>query len=316
MKSHVFGLLILGGCLTLSGCSKKTGEASAPSKPAVQHVDTEATSPAQEQVVAPEVSQTGTRPLTPQDVPENPQLQDAVRQQQAQTLAAEKLAAEKLAAETLATQKLAAKKAAAKKQQELKAQQQAAAKTQAELAAQQKIAEAQKAVQAKAKADAQARAAAERAAQQALALKQAEAQKLAAQQAAAQQAAQEAAQQQAQQAEALKDKVLASGTFTKKKKSIKGAWSIVQENGHRILRFDENFKTKWVDDLQVFLSPLSIATANNKNAGQQVYRLAPLKAKQGAQEYAIPDSVDISIYKSILIHCEEYSLLWGGANIK
>jgi glucan-binding YG repeat protein len=304
MKLRFSSLLVLGGFVALTACAPKSDEARSAPAPAV----TDDTEKMVKDIVTPTTpTQTDTKEIDAQKARQE--------KEQAATLAKEQRAAEQRAAENLAAEKRAAEELAAQKQQK-----QAATKSQAERAAQQKIAEARRAVQEKANANAQARATAERAAQQALALKQAEVQKLAEQQAATQQAAQQAAketaQQQAQQAEALADKVLATGTFTKKKKSIKGTWSIVQENGHRILRFDESFKTKWVDDLQVFLSPLSIAAANNKNAGQKVYRLAPLKAKQGAQEYAIPDSVDLSIYKSILIHCEEYSLLWGGANIK
>jgi len=142
------------------------------------------------------------------------------------------------------------------------------------------------------------------------------AEQLRAQEAAKLQAELQANAQANSQAEAMKDRVIASGRFTKKKKFINGTWSIVMEGGKRYLRFDEAFKTKWAADLQIFLSPQSIAAANHKNAGQNVYRLAPLTAKKGAQSYIIPDDVDLSIYNSILIHCEEYALLWGGADIR
>ncbi|PHR59261.1 MAG: hypothetical protein COA47_09875 [Robiginitomaculum sp.] len=125
----------------------------------------------------------------------------------------------------------------------------------------------------------------------------------------------EALKQAEAEAYAKRDRVIAAGTFTKKKKTIRGTWSIVMEGGHRVLRFDEQFKTKWVDDLQVFLSPLLIVDATGKNAGLDVIRIAPLQSRSGAQEYAIPDDIDLDIYQSLLIHCEAYNLLWGGADI-
>ncbi|VAV90736.1 hypothetical protein MNBD_ALPHA06-644 [hydrothermal vent metagenome] len=236
---------------------------------------------------------------------------------------ANRVAQEKLAAETAAAaQAQAAIDAAASKK--LAAEEAAEARkltaTRAEF--DQKRREAEAAFK-----NAEQRADAQRAAQaaaKALAAKQAAAEQAAKTAAAeAEQAAKAATEQAAKDAEiakarayALRDRVIAQGTFTKKKKSINGGWSIVMQDGKRYLRFDDGFKTKWVDDLQVFLSPQGIAAANGKNAGQDVYRLAPLTAKKGAQEYAIPDEVDLDIYKSILIHCEEYNLLWGGTDIR
>ncbi len=107
----------------------------------------------------------------------------------------------------------------------------------------------------------------------------------------------------------------ASGSWVDKKYSINGNWEVMQrEDGNWIIKFDENFKTKSGPDLKVFLSPQSIDEVTGKTATQGAVLLAKLTNNKGAQEYVLPSNIDINDFKSLLIHCEAYSVLWGGAN--
>jgi len=105
---------------------------------------------------------------------------------------------------------------------------------------------------------------------------------------------------------------LPAGDFIKKKKSIKGNWSVVQENGQTIIRFADDFKTKNGPDLKIFLSPQTIQAVNGKTATAGSVNLGVLKSTNGTQDYVLPAGVNLADFNSVLVHCEAYSILWGG----
>ncbi|MEO1053375.1 MAG: DM13 domain-containing protein [Bacteroidota bacterium] len=106
-----------------------------------------------------------------------------------------------------------------------------------------------------------------------------------------------------------------SGTWKTKSYSIAGTWKISEENGKKYVTLDSKFKTKNAPDLKIFLSPLSIDELRDKTATKGSLLVAPLKKNYGQQKYEIPSGTDISKYKTILIHCEKYTVLWGGASL-
>jgi len=103
--------------------------------------------------------------------------------------------------------------------------------------------------------------------------------------------------------------------FVKKKYDIKGEWKIVEENGQTLIRFSNDFKTKSGPDLKVFLSPTPISSVNSQTATDGSVLLGVLKSKKGAQDYIIPEDVNLSNFASVLIHCKAFSVLWGGGAI-
>jgi len=105
------------------------------------------------------------------------------------------------------------------------------------------------------------------------------------------------------------------GTWVKKKYSINGGWEIIKEGGQTIIRFDSSFKTKSGPDLKVFLSKKSIAEVNGGNATQDAVMISVLTANAGTQDYVVPAEINIEDFTTLLIHCEAYSVLWGGAAI-
>lgn len=110
-------------------------------------------------------------------------------------------------------------------------------------------------------------------------------------------------------------KINQSGSFEKSTFKIKGDWKIVEENGQTIFRLSDSFKTKNGPDLKLFLSPKSVDNVTGKTATQNAVKLSVLRSNSGSQDYIIPADIDLSQFKSILIHCEAYSKLWGGANL-
>ncbi len=104
-------------------------------------------------------------------------------------------------------------------------------------------------------------------------------------------------------------------TFVKKKKKIKGEWNIVKSDGKTFIHFNDAFKTKNGPDLKVFLSPQTITDVTGKTAIDGAVLLGILRSHKGAQKYEVPADVNLSDFKSVLVHCEAYSILWGGSDL-
>ena len=113
---------------------------------------------------------------------------------------------------------------------------------------------------------------------------------------------------------ALSDAVQ-SGGFEKSNFNISGDWQIVKENNQTIFRISNNFKTKNAPDLKLLLSRKLVGDVTGKTATQEAIKLSVLRSNKGSQDYIIPPHIDLSEYRSILIHCEAFSKLWGGANL-
>ena len=109
--------------------------------------------------------------------------------------------------------------------------------------------------------------------------------------------------------------VTSSGSLIKKRKKLKGDFEIVERDGASFIRFDENFRAAGGPDLKVFLSPKDVASVTGKTAVDGSVNLGELTATKGAQEYKIPAGLDLSDFKSVLVHCEAYSVLWGGGDL-
>lgn len=103
------------------------------------------------------------------------------------------------------------------------------------------------------------------------------------------------------------------GQWTKKSFGISGGWSIEMRGDQNVLVLDKGFKTKNAPDLKIFLSSQKLGEANGGNATNNAILLSALKSNKGAQEYVIPASVDLNDFTTLLIHCEQYSKLWGGS---
>lgn len=109
---------------------------------------------------------------------------------------------------------------------------------------------------------------------------------------------------------------LASGGWVKKSYSIDGGWKIIQRDDQRLIVFDDEFKTKKGPDLKVYLSKLPIDSIRDSEVEGSSIKISPLISNKGSQEFMIPDNVDLSEYSSVLVHCEAYSHLWGGGELK
>lgn len=103
--------------------------------------------------------------------------------------------------------------------------------------------------------------------------------------------------------------------FVKKRYTIKGEWSVSQHDGKTVIQFNDAFKTKSGPDLKVVLHKNTVDNVDPKTAVQDGVKIGVLKSNKGAQSYILPDDITLSDFKSVLIHCEAFSVLWGGFDI-
>jgi len=106
-----------------------------------------------------------------------------------------------------------------------------------------------------------------------------------------------------------------SQTFINKKYAIQGNWTIIEKEGQTVLRLSQDFKTKRGPDLKLFLSPSHVENLTGQTATQGSVLISSLNTNRGSQDYIIPRSVNLTDFKSVIIHCEAFSVLWGGGNL-
>ena len=111
------------------------------------------------------------------------------------------------------------------------------------------------------------------------------------------------------------NQTLAQADFQKKTYSLKGGITVEQRGSQTVIVFSDDFRTRSGPDLKVFLSRNDVAGSTGTNATTGAVRLGVLKDNRGAQEYVLPEGVNIADFNSVLVHCEAFSKLWGGADI-
>jgi hypothetical protein len=114
---------------------------------------------------------------------------------------------------------------------------------------------------------------------------------------------------------AATSETLAASSFVKKRYNIKGTWALTEEDGQSLISFNDDFRTKGGPDLKLYLSSKSISELKSGDVEGTSMKLSVLKSNKGAQSYIIPNDVNLSDYKSVVIHCEAFEVLWGGFDI-
>lgn len=102
--------------------------------------------------------------------------------------------------------------------------------------------------------------------------------------------------------------LLASGSFSGNMSySVSGTAEFVNDNGKRKLVL-KGFSTNSGPDLKVYIATTKQATA--------FINLGNLKSTNGQQVYDISGMPDFSQYKFALIWCQQFSVLFGSAELK
>lgn len=104
------------------------------------------------------------------------------------------------------------------------------------------------------------------------------------------------------------------GGFENQEYDIRGTWMIETREDGRYLELSEDFRTRRGPDLKIFFSTDSADNVTGDNAADGFF-LTALDSNRGAQEYRLPDDLDLADYASVVIHCERFSKLWGAGNL-
>jgi hypothetical protein len=100
---------------------------------------------------------------------------------------------------------------------------------------------------------------------------------------------------------------VSQGTFSSNGSyTTSGTVKLYKQNGKQTLVF-EDFKTSNGPDLRVYLST-STGNSDFKDLGA-------LKSNSGSFNYDVDSSINTSTYKFVLIWCEDFSVLFGNAQL-
>ena len=101
--------------------------------------------------------------------------------------------------------------------------------------------------------------------------------------------------------------IVAEGNFKPRAHEVEGKALLIESNGKKTLRF-ENFETINGPALYIYLAA--------DLSDNDVVDLGLIKATKGNVNYEIPEGVDISRYKYVLVWCKPFRVLFSYAELK
>lgn len=106
-----------------------------------------------------------------------------------------------------------------------------------------------------------------------------------------------------------------AGTFVAAEAPTTGAVRIITEAGHRYLEIDSAFSTTdQAPDLHVLLDTANVPPSSYSTFNSYI-NLGKLQKVNGTQRYPIPDVIDISTIKSVVIWCRTANATIGYASL-
>jgi hypothetical protein len=120
-------------------------------------------------------------------------------------------------------------------------------------------------------------------------------------------------------AEAQDATAVASGTFQAVSARYSGGGSAtIAETaaGETVVQLGSNFSVTPGPDLEVWLVADAAPATNNAVLASTYVSLGALQSPTGAQTYSIPADVDVSAYGSVVIWCEDFSVLFTVATLQ
>lgn len=112
-------------------------------------------------------------------------------------------------------------------------------------------------------------------------------------------------------ASAARADVIRSGSWQKVTYEIKGGWKIVDADGKRFVELSTDFEVQRAPDLKIFLSPLAPDKLTRNTVTRDAVLVGKLASFKGALRFELPGSVDLRRFKSIVLHCEKYSVIFA-----
>ena len=116
---------------------------------------------------------------------------------------------------------------------------------------------------------------------------------------------------------------VASGTWETIDYAVEGVWRIeAAQDGRLTVRLGDDFVTKDGPDLHLLLSPKPLPELTNANALEGALVAGRLQTSddatffrkmRGAQAFTLPEGTRLEDYRTLVIHCVEFSHLWAGS---
>ncbi len=96
---------------------------------------------------------------------------------------------------------------------------------------------------------------------------------------------------------------------------VEGSWNIERRGDQWVLKTGEDFKASKGPDVKVFLSKTPADDVTGKNAAQGSVFVQLLDKFKGEMVIPLPRGVDPREFQTLVLHCEEYTKLWGATEI-
>ena len=101
--------------------------------------------------------------------------------------------------------------------------------------------------------------------------------------------------------------LIKSGTLVGVGHTVSGTAAIYESTGKKTVLLDP-YSSQNGPDLKVYLS-------KDEKASSYI-SLGKLKSTDGKQSYEIPDNPDVTDYKFVLVWCEQFTVIFGKAELK
>jgi len=105
-----------------------------------------------------------------------------------------------------------------------------------------------------------------------------------------------------------------NATFRSAKNYTTRGTARIANTASPVVTFSTNFRTSSGPRLRVYLSSAPAGSAERKY-NDDIIDLGVLKSRTGAQSYTIPAGVNLSKYRTIVIWCAKFHVLFGTARL-
>src|SRR6266568_1831389 len=95
-----------------------------------------------------------------------------------------------------------------------------------------------------------------------------------------------------------------------------GAATLVRlPDGQTVLRLEDDFRVTNGPDLYVYLSAAPAPRSSSDLHAAGAFEVAQLKGNVGGQNYVLPDDLDLSKFRSVVIYCRRFTTVFSTAEL-
>jgi hypothetical protein len=95
-----------------------------------------------------------------------------------------------------------------------------------------------------------------------------------------------------------------------------GAATLVRlPDGQTVLRLEDDFRVTNGPDLYVYLSGSAAPRTSAELHGTGAFEVGQLKGNVGGQNYVLPDDLDLTRFRSVVIYCRRFTTVFSTAQL-